>query len=150
MLVFPEENIAPSGFGVLGIVPLADGIGMGKNIRRLLIKDELWLLYGGNCHYCGVAFDNKNTKLRCTLDHKIPVIKGGKDTLENCVLACQWCNGVKSNASYTDFVLFMMFIELQGLDPAKHKPSGLRLGKLIRKFNRFIGRELHPRTAVIA
>lgn len=42
------------------------------------------------CQYCG-----SHDKL--TIDHVVPVSKGGKSTFENCVAACQECNSKKGN-----------------------------------------------------
>lgn len=44
----------------------------------------------GTCQYCGA-----NSNL--TIDHVVPVSKGGKSTFENCVAACQDCNSKKGN-----------------------------------------------------
>jgi len=43
------------------------------------------------CQYCGI----KAPKL--TLDHVIPISKGGKSNWENCVAACLSCNNKKDN-----------------------------------------------------
>lgn len=42
------------------------------------------------CQYCG-----SHDKL--TIDHVVPVSRGGKSTFENCVAACQECNAKKGN-----------------------------------------------------
>ncbi len=43
------------------------------------------------CQYCG------KQKQRMTIDHVIPKEKGGKDTWENLVCACEECNAKKGN-----------------------------------------------------
>jgi 5-methylcytosine-specific restriction endonuclease McrA len=48
---------------------------------------------GGKCQYCGVAVTGRES----TLDHVMPVSKGGKTTWENCVTACGPCNSRKSD-----------------------------------------------------
>ena len=45
----------------------------------------------GICYYCGRKF--KPTEL--TMDHIIPVIRGGKSTRGNLVTACKYCNNKK-------------------------------------------------------
>jgi 5-methylcytosine-specific restriction endonuclease McrA len=45
------------------------------------------------CQYCGKAIDRKDA----TLDHVLPVSKGGKSTWENCTTACGPCNASKSD-----------------------------------------------------
>lgn len=41
-----------------------------------------------NCQYCGKRFPREEL----TIDHVVPVSKGGKTTWENCVVACRDCN----------------------------------------------------------
>jgi len=45
------------------------------------------------CQYCGKSPTKKNT----TIDHVIPVSKGGETSYENCVTACYKCNNRKNN-----------------------------------------------------
>jgi len=47
--------------------------------------------YGNRCAYCG----SKSGKL--TIDHVIPISKGGATVAENIVPACAFCNGSKGN-----------------------------------------------------
>jgi len=54
--------------------------------REVLRRDK------HTCQYCG------STK-HLTLDHVIPVSKGGKHTWDNIVTACERCNNRKSNHS---------------------------------------------------
>lgn len=51
--------------------------------KNVMIRD------GFTCQYCG-----KQKEL--TIDHVIPVSRGGKSTFENCVTACKNCNNKKS------------------------------------------------------
>jgi len=55
------------------------------NKRNVIVRDEF------KCAYCGI----KHKSL--TVDHVIPVSKGGKSTFENCVAACSKCNTKKGN-----------------------------------------------------
>ena len=45
------------------------------------------------CQYCGF----KLSMNRITIDHVIPISKGGKGTFENCVVACRPCNDYKAD-----------------------------------------------------
>lgn len=47
----------------------------------------------GICHYCGM----KTASKELTLDHLVPVSRGGKSTKTNCVPACKSCNNKKKN-----------------------------------------------------
>ncbi len=45
----------------------------------------------GICHYCGKQFPPKEL----TMDHLVPVIRGGKSTKGNLVPSCKKCNADK-------------------------------------------------------
>lgn len=47
----------------------------------------------GICYYCGMKVAPKEL----TLDHLVPVSRGGKSTKTNCVPACKSCNNKKKN-----------------------------------------------------
>ena len=46
------------------------------------------------CQYCGKKEDRK----KLTIDHVIPVSKGGESSFDNCVTACYKCNNKKNNS----------------------------------------------------
>ena len=50
----------------------------------------------GHCAYCG-----KEAKL--TLDHVIPLSKGGKHSKDNAVAACAHCNSSKGNRTLAEW-----------------------------------------------
>lgn len=45
----------------------------------------------GLCHYCGARFPPRDL----TLDHVVPLVRGGKTTRSNVVPACRDCNAQK-------------------------------------------------------
>jgi 5-methylcytosine-specific restriction endonuclease McrA len=45
------------------------------------------------CNYCGKKLQKKD----CTLDHVLPISKGGKTVFENTVTSCSPCNSSKGN-----------------------------------------------------
>jgi 5-methylcytosine-specific restriction endonuclease McrA len=45
----------------------------------------------GICHYCGARVSPKEL----TLDHIVPLVRGGRSTKGNCVPACKSCNSAK-------------------------------------------------------
>lgn len=61
----------------------------GKHVP--LNKRNVKILYGGKCAYCGETADP------ITLDHVIPVSRGGKSSYDNLVIACSKCNSRKDN-----------------------------------------------------
>lgn len=66
------------------------------------ISFEDWksLYSATNCYYCGKPFDKNRNK---TIDHKIPVRKGGTNALENLCICCQSCNSKKGNKTESEY-----------------------------------------------
>jgi len=58
-------------------------------------RSNVYLRDNGQCQYCGDHIDRKES----TLDHVLPVSKGGKSTWENCTTACAPCNASKSDST---------------------------------------------------
>ena len=55
----------------------------------------------GVCHYCGKTFDPNEL----TLDHIVPVARGGKSTRGNVVPACKPCNTDKKYYTPAELIL---------------------------------------------
>lgn len=51
-----------------------------------------------HCHYCNSEIEDFE------IDHKVPVSKGGKHTIDNLVISCKDCNRKKSNMDYNVFL----------------------------------------------
>lgn len=47
----------------------------------------------GVCHYCGKTFPPADL----TMDHVVPLVRGGRSTKGNLVPACKDCNSAKKN-----------------------------------------------------
>ncbi|MSM41330.1 MAG: HNH endonuclease [Geobacter sp.] len=64
-----------------------------KEKARELRKSQWWKnrLAKGVCHWCGNSFPADEL----TLDHIVPVIRGGKSSRGNVVPACKECNSKK-------------------------------------------------------
>jgi 5-methylcytosine-specific restriction protein A len=64
-----------------------------KAKARELRNSQWWRqeLGRGLCYHCGQKF--KPAEL--TMDHLIPVVRGGKSTKNNCVPSCKDCNSKK-------------------------------------------------------
>ncbi len=60
---------------------------------RELRKSQWWRqqLGSGLCYYCEQRFSSEEL----TMDHKIPIVRGGLTTKKNVVVACQPCNQEK-------------------------------------------------------
>jgi 5-methylcytosine-specific restriction endonuclease McrA len=53
----------------------------------------------GVCHYCGVQVGAKGL----TMDHLVPIIRGGRSTKGNVVPACKACNTAKKHRLALEF-----------------------------------------------
>ncbi|MBZ4672305.1 MAG: endonuclease [Deferribacteraceae bacterium] len=64
-----------------------------KEKARALRKKQWWKnqISQGICHYCGRKFSPEEL----TMDHIVPLIRGGKTTKGNVVPACKECNNKK-------------------------------------------------------
>ena len=60
-------------------------------------RSNVYLRDNGTCQYCGHKVERKLS----TLDHVLPVSKGGKTTWENTVTACAPCNADKADHTHT-------------------------------------------------
>jgi len=62
---------------------------------RELRRSQWWQnrIAKGRCHYCGAAFPSKEL----TLDHVVPLVRGGRTSKGNCVPACKSCNSQKQS-----------------------------------------------------
>ena len=61
-----------------------------RDKARKLRKSQWWKtkLSRGICHYCGGTFPPK----KLTMDHLLPVVRGGRSSKGNIVVCCKDCN----------------------------------------------------------
>lgn len=72
--------------------------------RAQELKASQWwknILGKGLCHYCGGKFTPKEL----TMDHIVPVARGGTSTKGNVVPACRKCNQEKKLATPAELAL---------------------------------------------
>jgi len=69
------------------------GVRMERQKARLLRRTRWWKqrLARGLCHYCQRQFPPSEL----TMDHIVPLIRGGKTTKGNVVAVCKECNNKK-------------------------------------------------------
>ena len=74
---------------------------------RALRKTDWWRakLQQGVCHYCGKKVGAANL----TMDHVIPVSRGGTSTKGNVVPCCKDCNNAKKSATPAETILDRLF-----------------------------------------
>ena len=77
------------------IEPSEEDIRRERNKARELRKTQWWQnrISNGRCHYCDRVVASKEL----TLDHVVPLIRGGRTTKGNCVAACKECNSQKQS-----------------------------------------------------
>lgn len=67
-------------------------------------KKKRWWLdkkSAGKCHYCAGFFSPE----QLTMDHIVPLARGGRSTPGNVVAACRRCNQSKSVATPADLII---------------------------------------------
>jgi 5-methylcytosine-specific restriction endonuclease McrA len=90
-------------------------------------KSNVYLRDQYHCCYCGDAV----TKSQATLDHVLPISKGGKTNFENIVTACGPCNFRKGNKTGPDW-------------RPKYKPYRPGYYELVRKRKQLPFQVRHP------
>ena len=65
-----------------------------EKIKARILKNKQWWkskVSKGICLYCGKKF----SKDELTMDHIVPIVRGGKSTKGNIAAACKKCNNKK-------------------------------------------------------
>ncbi len=66
---------------------------------RRIIKEYLYKLQAGICVYC----ESLMTLKAATIDHVVPVTRGGSDAIDNLVGCCIRCNKEKGERTLAEF-----------------------------------------------
>lgn len=76
---------------------------------RALRKSDWWReqLRRGICHYCGKEVGAE----ALTMDHVVPVARGGRSVRTNCVPCCKECNNSKRARTPAEQILSRLFPE---------------------------------------
>lgn len=95
-------------FTIPAVIKLISFIKNVYNAKVTFSKPNLFVRDKNTCQYCG-------SKEKLTIDHVVPVSKGGETSWTNCVTSCSACNWKKGNK----------FLENSGLHLKKkpHQPS---------------------------
>ncbi|MBI4390242.1 MAG: HNH endonuclease [Nitrospinae bacterium] len=74
-----------------------------KAKARKLRASQWWRnkLAEGTCHYCGGKFDRE----LLTMDHVVPLSRGGKSSKGNAVVCCKDCNNKKKYLTPAELVI---------------------------------------------
>lgn len=76
-----------------------------KEKARQLRASQWWKrrVARGICHYCGGRFSPKEL----TMDHIVPISKGGKSTRGNVAPCCKECNTKKKSKLLMDWDMYL-------------------------------------------
>jgi len=91
----------------LDLKPDPDHVKREREKARALRATDWWKakLAKGECHYCHRIFPPSEL----TLDHVIPVARGGRSTRGNCVPCCRDCNAKKKAYTPAEQILARLF-----------------------------------------
>ena len=80
---------------------------------RALRKTDWWRaqLQKGVCHYCGRVVGAANL----TMDHVVPVARGGRSVRSNCVPCCKECNNEKKAKTPVESILERLESGMRGI-----------------------------------
>lgn len=76
------------------------------------LRNSTWwknLLAQGICHYCHQHFSPEEL----TMDHIVPVARGGKSTRGNVVVCCKECNNRKKYLTPAEMIMFELESRMQ-------------------------------------
>jgi hypothetical protein len=93
-----------------------------KKLRLQVLKRDAY-----TCAYCGDVANE--------VDHIVPKVKGGEDTLDNCVAACRRCNIQKKDQ---DEAVFLARRSTPPAFPAYISPIGSNRVKTDKNPNTFV------------
>jgi len=82
-----------------------DHVKRERRKARELRKSQWWKnrIATGKCHYCESSVAPNDL----TLDHVVPVSRGGRTTKGNCVAACKECNNQKKQLTPVEWADFL-------------------------------------------
>lgn len=92
--IFPEAKIKQINRGIV-----IDFQNFSRARRSKMRKKLVLWKRDPHCKYCGVPLEY----FEATLDHVVARSKGGNNSIENLVLACNRCNGSKGDRSPDEF-----------------------------------------------
>jgi 5-methylcytosine-specific restriction endonuclease McrA len=69
-----------------------------RPLLTLALREQLSEQQNWRCCYCGVRMEGANDAVDApTFEHVVPRSRGGPDELDNLVIACRQCNGLRGN-----------------------------------------------------
>lgn len=103
---------------------------MPKRWSQLTIRRRIiWNVRGPYCEYCGRRTTKPETyfevqhPLMATVDHRIPVCRGGTSDWDNLALACRDCNEFKGDMTVAEFEAAVAWATFMAIDPPMRRPG---------------------------
>ncbi len=84
--------------------PADDGHKKREKEKSRQLRNGIWwkqVLGKGVCYHCEEKFNSKDL----TMDHLIPISRGGKSDKKNCVPSCKACNTKKGSKTRAELAL---------------------------------------------
>ena len=72
-----------------------------RSKAKKLRQSNWWKVKENICYYCKLRFDREEL----TMDHKVPIARGGRSTKSNVILACKQCNSLKGTRTIAEVLL---------------------------------------------
>ncbi|ACB53707.1 hypothetical protein cce_4359 [Crocosphaera subtropica ATCC 51142] len=83
----------------------------GRNWIPKIVRTSVYERDDYTCQYCQMKVDNH----QLTIEHIMPVIKGGIDDIRNYITGCRSCNSSKKDKLLTDFLSKKLDINIKDL-----------------------------------
>lgn len=83
-----------------------------RRIRKRTSPTQSVVPENTKCVYCGILLNDKNA----TIDHVIPLSRGGTDTKGNKVYACVGCNSAKADMLLSEWYAKKFGVNLKKLN----------------------------------
>lgn len=90
------DNHLATGYGWWAMAK-AEAVGYRAMLRHKWELRQLLRIHDGKCSACGcaVSLKDEHSPRYATIDHTLPLSKGGSDLMTNKTLMCLECNGKK-------------------------------------------------------
>ena len=104
-----------------------------KRIKNITLKQRILDKTNGLCTYCGTEL----TLESLTVDHIIPIFRGGENDLDNLVPACWDCNTLKASMTLEEF---------NTINESRRESARKKIGISFRAIVSIIQRFFHKRS----
>ena len=92
------------------VSPVGDETLRRERARARVLRASPWWrrrLRTGRCGYC----DRPTPPSELTMDHRVPLVRGGRSVKENLVPACRACNAAKQSLLPIEWVAYLERLE---------------------------------------